>query len=263
MGTPNLTTPILPLLKMLGVSLFLVLMAAGAIQGQTMKGQQRTRNFFPIQVDSESWSPDPLIPSMTCDSFVHCAMHCKGVGDLPGTWKLPNEYVIKTHNLGAQTSSCDSFTYDASTGLCQFGGLLLPPVLPAGNLKVWGVRQPWPPALEVSSSDFVAENFPEYLGTYNMTGKSPVEIKIYGNSRPHWKEYPIYENAEGYQIHPDKTFDHRNGLWNYYWKIGPNVQPSLLLPSYESDLMWDITSWTHKTSNDEATDPSMRVRPVY
>ena len=56
-------------------------------------------------------------------------------------------------------------------------------------------------------------------GTYNMTGKSPVEIKIYGNSRPHWKEYPMYENAEGYQIHPDKTFDHRNGVWNYYWKV--------------------------------------------
>ena len=33
-----------------GVSLFLILMAAGTIQGQTMQGQQRTRNFFPIQV---------------------------------------------------------------------------------------------------------------------------------------------------------------------------------------------------------------------
>lgn len=29
----------------------------------------------------------------------------------------------------------------------------------------------------------------------------------------------MYENAEGYQIHPDKTFDHRNGVWNYYWKV--------------------------------------------
>ena len=32
-----------------------------------------------MQVDSGSWIPDPTIPSMTVDSFVHCAMLCKVV----------------------------------------------------------------------------------------------------------------------------------------------------------------------------------------
>ena len=33
-----------------------------------------------MQVDSNSWAPDPLIPSTAADSFVHCAMLCKVAG---------------------------------------------------------------------------------------------------------------------------------------------------------------------------------------
>ena len=75
--------------------IILLLMTQAIQAGQSLnQGQQRTRNFFPVQVfvsfsapgqenfvqvDSSSWTPDPLIPSMTVDSFVHCAMLCKVV----------------------------------------------------------------------------------------------------------------------------------------------------------------------------------------
>jgi len=57
-------------LEMFGVSIFLylVLMPDTIEAGQSLnQGQQRTRNFFPIQVDSGAWIPDPLIPPMTVE----------------------------------------------------------------------------------------------------------------------------------------------------------------------------------------------------
>ena len=53
-----------------------------------------------------------------------------------------------------------------------------------------------------------------------MTGKSPVEIEIYGHAgRPHTRVYPTYENAEGYQIRPDTSRNFDTGAMNYYWKV--------------------------------------------
>ena len=53
-----------------------------------------------------------------------------------------------------------------------------------------------------------------------MTGKSPVEIEIYGHAgRPHTRVYPTYENAEGYQIRPDKSRHFDTGATLYYWKV--------------------------------------------
>ena len=53
-----------------------------------------------------------------------------------------------------------------------------------------------------------------------MTGKSPVEIEIYGHAgRPHTRVYPTYENAEGYQIRPDSSRNFDTGAMNYYWKV--------------------------------------------
>jgi len=208
-----------------------------------------------FQVDSGAWIPDPLIPPMTVDSFVHCAMFCKGAGDMIGWYAfLTNDYYPLT---SVQPNSCDSFTYEEDTGLCQFGGLLLPPLLPAGNLKVWGVRQPWPPALEVSSSGFIAENFPAYLGTYNMTGSYSAGISWAGGG-PHYKVYPTYENANGngYKISPGRNDD--TTAWE--WEVN-GLYPTP--PSPGSDLIWEVSSWTRKTASSLDADPTMRVQPVH
>ena len=57
-------------------------------------------------------------------------------------------------------------------------------------------------------------------GVYNMTDEIPVEIEIYGSAgRPHKKVYPTYENAEGYQIRPDRSRHVDTGAWLYFWKV--------------------------------------------
>ena len=145
-----------------------------------------------------------------------------------------------------------------SPGLLLWRWFLLADILLRGTSVAW-IQIHYHSSWKVSSTDFIAENFPEYLGKYrtpftfkptvknhiiisvgypdhcwqyhsdiitqlsgiyNMTGKSPVEIEIYGHAgRDHTKVYPTYENAEGYQIRPDKSRHFDTGATLYYWKV--------------------------------------------
>ena len=106
-----------------------------------------------------------------------------------------------------------------------------------------------------------------------MTGSSLVAI---AGPPSHHKVYPTYENAGGYKINPGKNDD--TLAWE--WKVTSCsrlaedttfeivFQVNGIYPSHpppQSDLMWDVSSWTKKSYPPLAldVDPTMRVLPVY